>query len=203
MSAKELDLSLMNKVADITLADFGKKEMQLSEREMPGLMELIKRYGDEKPLKGFKVSGSLHMTIQTAMLIQTLHALGADIRWASCNIFSTQDHAAAAIAESGMAKAVCGGVEFAFRTEKAEAGETLPIMLRPDWIEPATADSVNVFPGIVRERMFLGDSIVYQVEALGRTLRVDTPSVNRGRMLNPGDNIALSFAPESPVTVRK
>ena len=104
MSAKELDLSLMNKVADITLADFGKKEMQLSEREMPGLMELIKRYGDEKPLKGLKVSGSLHMTIQTAMLIQTLHALGADIRWASCNIFSTQDHAAAAIAESGMAK---------------------------------------------------------------------------------------------------
>jgi adenosylhomocysteinase len=104
MSAKELDLTLVNKVADMSLADFGKKEMQLSEREMPGLMELIKRYGDEKPLKGLKVSGSLHMTIQTAMLIQTLHALGADIRWASCNIFSTQDHAAAAIAESGMAK---------------------------------------------------------------------------------------------------
>ena len=104
MSAKELDLSLDHKVADISLADFGKKEMQLSEREMPGLMELIKRYGDEKPLRGLKVSGSLHMTIQTAMLIQTLHALGADIRWASCNIFSTQDHAAAAIAESGMAK---------------------------------------------------------------------------------------------------
>ena len=104
MSAQELDLSLNHKVADISLADFGKKEMQLSEREMPGLMELIKRYGDEKPLRGLKVSGSLHMTIQTAMLIQTLYALGADIRWASCNIFSTQDHAAAAIAESGMAK---------------------------------------------------------------------------------------------------
>ncbi|MBQ9105485.1 MAG: adenosylhomocysteinase, partial [Mailhella sp.] len=104
MSAKELELGLDHKIADITLADFGKKEMQLSEREMPGLMELIKRYGDEKPLKGLKVSGSLHMTIQTAMLIQTLYALGADIRWASCNIFSTQDHAAAAIADSGMAK---------------------------------------------------------------------------------------------------
>ncbi|WP_446424636.1 adenosylhomocysteinase [Mailhella sp.] len=104
MSAQELDLSLNHKVADISLADFGKKEMQLSEREMPGLMELIKRYGAEKPLRGLKVSGSLHMTIQTAMLIQTLYALGADIRWASCNIFSTQDHAAAAIAESGMAK---------------------------------------------------------------------------------------------------
>ena len=103
-NAKPLYLSLSYKVADISLADFGKKEMQLSEREMPGLMELIRRYGDTKPLKGFKVMGSLHMTIQTAMLIQTLHALGADIRWASCNIFSTQDHAAAAIAELGYAK---------------------------------------------------------------------------------------------------
>ena len=103
-NAKPLDLSLPYKVADISLADFGKKEMQLSEREMPGLMELIRRYGDAKPLQGLKVMGSLHMTIQTAMLIQTLHALGADIRWASCNIFSTQDHAAAAIADLGYAK---------------------------------------------------------------------------------------------------
>ena len=104
MSAKNLDLSLDYKVADISLADFGKKEIQLSEREMPGLMELIRRYGDKKPLKGLKISGSLHMTIQTAMLIRTLYELGADIRWASCNIFSTQDHAAAAIAELGYAK---------------------------------------------------------------------------------------------------
>ena len=102
--AKPLDLSLSSKVADISLADFGKKEMQLSEREMPGLMELIRRYGDKKPLKGFKVMGSLHVTIQTAMLIKVLYELGADIRWASCNIFSTQDHAAAAIAELGYAK---------------------------------------------------------------------------------------------------
>ena len=101
---KPLDLSLDYKVADMSLADFGKKEMQLSERETPGLMECIKKYGPTKPLKGLKVTGSLHMTIQTAMLIKTLHALGADIRWASCNIFSTQDHAAAAIAETGMAK---------------------------------------------------------------------------------------------------
>ena len=103
-NAKPLDLSLPYQVADISLADFGKKEMQLSEREMPGLMELIRRYGDKKPLKGFKVMGTLHMTIQTAMLIKTLYELGADIRWASCNIFSTQDHAAAAIAELGYAK---------------------------------------------------------------------------------------------------
>ena len=109
-----LDLSLSHKVADFSLADFGAKEMQLSEREMPGLMELIRLYGDKKPLKGLKVTGSLHMTIQTAMLIKTLHALGADLRWASCNIFSTQDHAAAAIAASGMAKV------FAWKGESLE-----------------------------------------------------------------------------------
>ena len=99
-----LDLSLPFKVADISLADYGHKEMQLSELEMPGLMSLISQFGDKKPLKGLKITGSLHMTIQTAMLIKTLHALGADLRWSSCNIFSTQDHAAAAIAASGMAK---------------------------------------------------------------------------------------------------
>lgn len=104
MKALPLDLSLPYRVADIGLAEFGKKEMQLSEREMPGLMELIRRYGETKPLRGLKISGSLHMTIQTAMLIKTLHALGADLRWASCNIFSTQDHAAAAVAEQGLAK---------------------------------------------------------------------------------------------------
>lgn len=114
MAAQELDLNLAYKVADMSLADFGKKEMQLSEREMPGLMELIARYGNKKPLKGLKITGSLHMTIQTAMLIKTLHALGADIRWASCNIFSTQDHAAAAIVEQGFAKV------FAWKGESLE-----------------------------------------------------------------------------------
>ncbi|MDR3641432.1 MAG: adenosylhomocysteinase [Humidesulfovibrio sp.] len=93
-----LDPKLKFRVADMALADWGKKEMQLSENEMPGLMALRKKYGKKKPLKGLKIMGSLHMTIQTAMLIETLHALGADLRWASCNIFSTQDHAAAGIA---------------------------------------------------------------------------------------------------------
>lgn len=100
---KTLDLTLPYKVADINLADFGAKEIQLSEREMPGLMECIKKYAVKKPLHGLRVTGSLHMTIQTAMLIKTLHALGADLRWASCNIFSTQDHAAAAVADLGLA----------------------------------------------------------------------------------------------------
>lgn len=90
------------KVADINLADFGRKEIEIAEHEMPGLMSIRKKYAGEKPLKGARVTGSLHMTIQTAVLIETLVELGADVRWASCNIFSTQDHAAAAIAASGV-----------------------------------------------------------------------------------------------------
>ncbi|MFH1409689.1 MAG: adenosylhomocysteinase [Nanoarchaeota archaeon] len=89
-------------VADIKLADFGRKEIELAEKEMPGLMALQEKYGKEKPLKGAKITGSLHMTIQTAVLIKTLVALGASVRWCSCNIYSTQDHAAAAIAEMGV-----------------------------------------------------------------------------------------------------
>ncbi len=88
-------------VKDISLAAFGRKELDIAETEMPGLMALREEYGAEKPLKGARIVGSLHMTIQTAVLIETLVALGADVRWASCNIFSTQDHAAAAIAEGG------------------------------------------------------------------------------------------------------
>ncbi|MDE4305113.1 adenosylhomocysteinase [Phaeobacter gallaeciensis] len=89
-------------VKDIALAGFGRKELDIAETEMPGLMSLRAEYGDSKPLKGARIVGSLHMTIQTAVLIETLVALGADVRWASCNIFSTQDHAAAAIAEAGI-----------------------------------------------------------------------------------------------------
>ena len=99
----DVDPSLPHKVADIGLAALGHKEMALSENEMPGLMAVREKYGPRQPLKGLKVMGSLHMTIQTAMLIDTLKILGADTRWASCNIFSTQDHAAAAIAEKGSA----------------------------------------------------------------------------------------------------
>src|ERR1700678_4854921 len=86
------------KVADIHLADFGRKEIQLAEHEMPGLMPTRAEYAETQPLRGARITGSLHMTIQTAVLIETLTALGAEVRWASCNIFSTQDHAAAAIA---------------------------------------------------------------------------------------------------------
>ena len=90
------------KVKDISLAAFGRKEIEIAEKEMPGLLAIRKKYSAEKPLKGARITGSLHMTIQTAVLIETLAELGADVRWASCNIFSTQDHAAAAIAASGI-----------------------------------------------------------------------------------------------------
>src|SRR5581483_1337797 len=90
------------KVADLALAEWGRKEISIAEHEMPGLMSIREKYAREKPLEGVRVTGSLHMTIQTAVLIETLVDLGASVRWASCNIFSTQDHAAAAIAAAGV-----------------------------------------------------------------------------------------------------
>ena len=98
----EVFSTLPYKVADLSLADFGRKEITLAEQEMPGLMALRAKYGKDKPLKGARIMGSLHMTIQTAVLIETLVELGAEVRWCSCNIYSTQDHAAAAIAAAGV-----------------------------------------------------------------------------------------------------
>ncbi len=110
------------KVADLDLAEFGRKEMRLAEHEMPGLMALRAEYGDAQPLKGARIAGSLHMTIQTAVLIETLTALGADVRWVTCNIFSTQDHAAAAIAvgPEGSVDAPAGTPVFAWKGETLE-----------------------------------------------------------------------------------
>ncbi|MEO8406261.1 MAG: adenosylhomocysteinase [Chitinophagaceae bacterium] len=101
-ATKSIDFSLPYKVADISLAEWGRKEIRLAEAEMPGLMSIRKEYGPSQPLKGARVAGCLHMTIQTAVLIETLIALGAEVKWSSCNIFSTQDHAAAAIAAAGI-----------------------------------------------------------------------------------------------------
>src|SRR5260370_19173519 len=101
------------KVKDITLADWGRKEISVAEQEMPGLMAVRAKYGTQKPLRGVRISGSLHMTIETAVLIDTLVELGASVRWASCNIFSTQDQAAAAVAQAGISV-------FAFKGESLE-----------------------------------------------------------------------------------
>ncbi len=102
METLTVDKNMAYKVADISLAEWGRKEIEIAEKEMPGLMSIRKKYADEKPLKGARITGSLHMTIQTAILIETFVELGAEVRWASCNIFSTQDHAAAAIAATGV-----------------------------------------------------------------------------------------------------
>src|SRR6187397_511481 len=113
---KNIDLNLPYKVKDISLAEWGRKEIKLAEAEMPGLMALRAEYGESKPLKGARIAGCLHMTIQTAVLIETLVALGAEVKWSSCNIFSTQDHAAAAIAAAGI------GV-FAWKGQTAEEAD--------------------------------------------------------------------------------
>src|SRR5512135_1198977 len=119
--------TMQYQVKDISLADFGRKEIEIAEKEMPGLLAIRKKYSATKPLKGVRVTGSLHMTIQTAVLIETLKELGADVRWASCNIFSTQDHAAAAMAAAG-------GPVFAFKGESLEEywEFTLRALTKPD-----------------------------------------------------------------------
>src|SRR6201996_9463429 len=110
------------KVADLSLAEFGRKEIVLAEHEMPGLMQTRAEYADAQPLKGARITGSLHMTIQTAVLIETLTALGAEVRWCSCNIFSTQDHAAAAVVvgKNGTPQKPAGVPGFAWKGENLE-----------------------------------------------------------------------------------
>ncbi len=114
------------KVRDLALAEHGRKEIILAEHEMPGLMSLRERYGSERPLQGARIMGSLHMTVQTAVLIETLTALGADVRWVSCNIFSTQDHAAAAavVGPEGTPDAPKGVPVFAWKGETLEEYRT-------------------------------------------------------------------------------
>ncbi|MDR2744066.1 MAG: adenosylhomocysteinase [Desulfovibrio sp.] len=181
---KPLDLTLPYKVADIGLADFGAREMQLAEREMPGLMECVKRYGQQKPLEGLRVTGSLHMTIQTAMLIKTLHALGADLRWASCNIFSTQDHAAAAVAKQGLAAV------FAWKGESleeywwcAEMALTWPDGSGPDLIVDDGGDAtLLIHKGVDAER----DPALLKEKADNRELACVLERLALGHRENPG-----------------
>ena len=127
-------------VKDISLSDFGRKELSIAETEMPGLMALRSEYGDTKPLKGARIVGSLHMTIQTAVLIETLVALGADVRWASCNIFSTQDHAAAAIAKprANTSKTRCRAT--IARSRKRSSSPTGPFRPAKSWIATRSGD---------------------------------------------------------------
>ncbi len=201
MSATKQDISSSfqdYKIADISLAEWGRKEINIAETEMPGLMALREEYGDQQPLKGARIAGCLHMTIQTAVLIETLTALGAEVRWSSCNIFSTQDHAAAAIAAAGVPV-------FAWKGEtEAEAewcieqtidgtdgwrpnmilddGGDLTIMMHekyPDWMDDVRGLSEETTTGVMR---------LYEMVKEGR-LKVPAFNVNDSVTKSKFDNL--------------
>src|SRR5438477_5675334 len=173
------------KVKDISLAEWGRKEIGIAEQEMPGLMAVRKKYAAEKPLKGVRITGSLHMTIQTAVLIETLTELGATVRWSSCNIFSTQDHAAAAIAKTGVAVFAWKGMteeEFDWCIEQTLVwpdGQALNLIL--DDGGDLTAMCYNRYPELlagirgVSEETTTGVHRLYQMHAQGK---LTTPAIN-------------------------
>ena len=143
------------KVADLSLAEFGRKEIRLAEHEMPGLMALRREYAEVLPLKGARVSGSLHMTIQTAVLIETLTALGAEVRWASCNIFSTQDHAAAAIVENHVGRLTRPGQHLLGRP---------PVLFESFTLPGENRNALGLFRGAVRTDDDGGGSVILRGE---------------------------------------
>src|ERR1700741_3503332 len=147
-------------VKDIGLADWGSKELDMDETEMPGLMAIRKEYGPKKSLKGARIPGSLHMTIQTAVLIETLKALGADVRWVSCNIYSTQDHAAAAIAKSGTPV-------FAYKGESLEEYWDFPHRLF-DWPDGGTPKMILDDGGDATVLIHLGSRAAKDVKGIAK-----------------------------------
>lgn len=184
------------KVADISLAEWGRKEIEIAEAEMPGLMSLREEFGEAQPLKGARISGSLHMTIQTAVLIETLTALGAEVRWASCNIFSTQDHAAAAIAATGVPVFAWKGEteeEYWWCTEK-----TLEFPEGPNMILDDGGDLTGVvhqkFPHLlegirgVSEETTTGVHILYKMQESGE-LKLPAFNVNDSVTKSKFDNL--------------
>ncbi|TWU60048.1 Adenosylhomocysteinase [Rubripirellula tenax] len=184
MSQVETD-RLPYKVKDISLAEFGRKEIELAENEMPGLMALRKKYGKTKPLSGARIAGCLHMTIQTAVLIETLVELGAEVTWSSCNIFSTQDHAAAAIAAAGIPVFAWKGMsneEFDWCIEQTldfADGKKLNMIL--DDGGDLTAMVHDKFPELLTDIAGISEETtagVHRLEVLNKTKRLQVPAIN-------------------------
>jgi len=174
------------KVKDITLAEWGRKVIQLSEPEMPGLMELRAEFGASKPLAGAKIAGCLHMTIQTAVLIETLTALGAEVRWSSCNIFSTQDHAAAAVAKNGVAVFAWKGLtdpEYDWcieQTIKGFSGDGMPNMILDDGGD-LTSIIIDKYPEIAKNIYGISEETTTGVKALYKRVKegkLPIPAIN-------------------------
>ena len=186
------------KVADIDLADFGRKEITIAEREMPGLMALRAEYGEQQPLQGARVAGCLHMTVQTAVLIETLTTLGAKVRWSSCNIFSTQDHAAAAMAASGVPVFAWKGEseeEYSWcveQTLKFDDGQPLNLILDDggDLTELVFSKHPHLLAGIkgLSEETTTGVNRLYQMAAEGK-LPVPAINVNNAAVKSKFDNL--------------
>ncbi|HEY2251615.1 MAG TPA: adenosylhomocysteinase, partial [Planctomycetaceae bacterium] len=198
MSTAAVVSSLPYKVKDMSLAEWGRKEIELAETEMPGLMALRKKYGASKPLAGARIAGCLHMTIQTAVLIETLTALGATVRWSSCNIFSTQDHAAAAIAQTGVAVFAWKGMteeEFDWCIEQTllwSDGQPLNMIL--DDGGDLTAMCYNRFPELlagirgISEETTTGVHRLYQMHEKGK-LTLPCINVNDSVTKSKFDNL--------------
>jgi len=193
MSKKATDY----KVKDISLAEWGRKEIVLAEKEMPGLMSLRQEFGKKKPLAGARIAGSLHMTIQTAVLIETLQALGAEVRWASCNIFSTQDHAAAAVAAAGTSVFAWKGEteeEYWWCTEQTlKFGDKGPNMILDDggdlttWVHTEHPEMLKEIKG-VSEETTSGVHHLYQLMAEGK-LKIPAINVNDSVTKSKFDNL--------------
>ena len=186
------------KIADISLAEWGRQEIILAEQEMPGLMALREEYGAEQPLKGARIAGSLHMTIQTAVLIETLRALGAEVRWCSCNIFSTQDHAAAAIAATGVPVFAWKGEtedEYWWCTDRTLdwAGGEGPNMILDDggdltkWVHEKHPDLLDNIRGVSEETTTGVHHLYQMLEA--ETLRIPAINVNDSVTKSKFDNL--------------
>src|SRR4249919_1055365 len=193
-----IDFKLSNKVKDISLAEWGRKEIELAENEMPGLMALREKHGRTKPLAGARIAGCLHMTIQTAVLIETLRELGAEVTWSSCNIFSTQDHAACAIAKAGIPVYAWKGMsnqEFDWCIEQTlffPSGEPLNLIL--DDGGDLTAMVHDKFPELLGEIRGLSEETttgvhrLYQMHERG-DLKVPAINVNDSVTKSKFDNL--------------